>query len=692
MVLTVQRQLARMLFVSIIILLMLSPISTTEGKVIEYVVEDENVEHVAISPDGAYIAAAVDYRDVYLLDSKGDMIWRKTFSSWVERLSISDVDHLTLITTGSELKLFDVKGDLIWEKVYDEESDAAISTDIPGPSPPSEVAGYNEVSDAAISADGRYIVVVASDSGEYQVNILDRIENDSIFYSLGEEGKVSVSANADYIAIGTSDRFVHLIDRQGRLLWKNKLNMTTGSIGSISISPDGGYIALSAYSIFLYARNGTFLWEGDSETWGTRAISISSDGKYIATSNSDITLFDRSGKKIWSYDIPEGKSLEDIAISSDGSLISAAARSFVVPGFGAIYVLDNPPGTELIKKPSEAPSRIDIYNEPGYVLIGRSVKVYGDLDPPLTSAEIKLSYTKPNGEKFYKSVYTNTDSSFSDVVSTDQFGTWIVNATFSGTGEIKPSEASTRFAVEAVEEKFETQSYQPVGQVTMEVGERRSFKTVKSGNMFYKYKVAECPDFILYYGSYTEMLFGGDDYIKSTIKVMPNAVPGVHRVRVDYGWSGSPIVVGEITYTYQLIFNIEVVPRNEKYATSLTLSVEGKGDTFNATGTAQITVNGFKAPAPSSNITLTYTKPDGREITRIVATGKDGSFIDQLKADVGGGWKAKAVWNGNSARLSSSSETALFNVETSQGFPMAYIFMATAIVLILIVVFIRMRK
>jgi len=661
--------LARMLFVSIIILPMFSPISTTEGKVIEYVVEDENVEHVAISPDGVYVAAAVDYRSVYLLDSKGDMIWNKNLSSRVERLSISDVDHLTLITTGSDLKLFDVKGDIIWEK------------------------GYTQVSDAAISADGRYIVVVASDSGEYKVNILDRIENDSIFYSLGEEGKVSVSANADYIAIGTSDRFVHLIDRQGRLLWKNKLNTTTGSIGSISISPDGGYIALSAYFIFLYAKNGTFLWEGDSETWGTRAIAISSDGKYIATSNSDITLFDRSGKKIWSYDIPEGKSLEDIAISSDGSLISAAARSFVVPGFGAIYVLDNPPGTELIKKPSKAPSRIDIYNEPGYVLIGRSVKVYGDLDPPLTSAEIKLSYTKPDGEIFYKSVYTNTDSSFSDVVSTDQIGTWIVNATFGGTGDIKPSEASTRFAVEAVEEKVETQSYQPVGQVTMEVGERRSFKTVKSGNMYYKYKVVDCPGFILYYGSYTEMLFGGDDYIESTIKVMPNAVPGVHRVRVDYGWSGGPIVVGEITYTYQLIFDIEVMPRSEKYATSLTLFVEGRGgDTFNATGTAQITVNGFKAPAPSSNITLTYTKPDGREMTRTVATGKNGSFIDQLKPDVGGGWKAKAVWNGNAARLSSSSETVLFNVDTSQAFPMAYIFMAAAIVLILIVVFIRMRK
>ncbi len=69
----------------------------------------------------------------------------------------------------------------------------------------------------------------------------------------------------------------------------------------------------------------------------------------------------------------------------------------------------------------------------------------------------------------------------------------------------------------------------------------------------------------------------GDDYIGSTIMVMPWGKPGTYRIRTEWGWSGSPIYTGTFTYTYQLDFNLVVKPPQEKYVTSVELTVKGKG-------------------------------------------------------------------------------------------------------------------
>jgi hypothetical protein len=626
------------LSITLLILASLAEIPAAQGKVVEYVVEVEDVDQVAISPDGLYVAAVVDKRSVYLLSSAGDLLWTKSFSSWVDAVSVSGGDHAVVVASGTELFLFDSGGAQAWKKTF------------------------NDVSDAAISGNGAYIVAaVADSSSKYGVVVMDR-GGSTLYQSTSglSEPCLSVSSDASYIAVGSS-RDVVLMTRQCQQLWSRSTDSFVEAVGVSS----GGMVAAEAYSISLFDAEGKLLWGGERETWGSSAVSISGDGEYIAAAiSSNVTLLDAEGKKVWSRRVGERLSLEDVAMSSDGARVAAAARSFYSPGQGTIYIIDNPPGTEVVKMPSVLPSKLGCYPDHGYLQIGRSVKVSGSLTPQTPSAEVKLAYRKPGGESFTRTVYTGSDGSYSDSVTVDQVGSWQVNATFAGSGSLKPSNSTTRFTVELVEDKMGAQPYQPLGMVTMEAGERRFFETTKTGSFYYDYRVIEAPSSIEYSGSYTEV-FGGEDYIGSTIKVMPWTKPGTYRIRTEWGWSTGPFVTGTFTYTYQLGFDLVVTAPATKYVTNLALSANGEGDSFDIAGTSYIVINGYEAPMPRQEVTLTYTKPDGKESTKMVTTGEDGSFLDKLRTDAGGAWKVRASLEGNEAMEAATSEAVSFNAEAA---------------------------
>ncbi len=613
------------------------------GTITEYTVEVEDVDQVAISPDGQFIVAVVEQRSVYALSSAGDFLWSKSFTSWVDAISISGGDHAILVASGRDLFLLDSKSNQIWKKTF------------------------SDISDAAISGNGAYIVVGVTDSSfKNMVQVLDR-DGNTLSQSTVASGELhlSVSSDASYIAVGSS-RDVILLNKQCQLLWSEKTDIYVGSVAVSS----SGQVAVEASSLSLFDGSGALLWGGEAWTSSPYRVSISGDGKYVAASiGSDIILLDSGGTTIWSHKVGKNLMLEDIAFSSDGMVVVAAARSFVSPGQGMIYILDNPPGTEVIQKPSIArlrDSRLECYSDSSFSQIGRTVRVFCSIAPSTASAEIELEYTSPSGEILTRTVSTNMYGSYSDSLTTDQIGTWRVNATFAGSDSLKPSNSSTRFYVEVVEQKENVPPYQPDSTIAMESGERRFFKTPKNGMPFYKYNVLEVPPSVEYSGSYTEVFGGMDpDYIGSTIKVMPWATPGTYKIRTEWGWSGSPIVTGTFTYTYKLDFNIEVKPPQTKYATDITIAAEGKGDAFNATGATYIKINGYDAPLPGQTITLTYTRPNGQELKRTITTNKDGTFNDKIRTDAGGDWRVKATFGGSTVLESSSSADASFKAEAT---------------------------
>jgi len=100
-----------------------------------------------------------------------------------------------------------------------------------------------------------------------------------------------------------------------------------------------------------------------------------------------------------------------------------------------------------------------------------------------------------------------------------------------------------------------------VEEVTMEAGETRAFRTEWEGQTHYRYRVAECPTWIEYVGAFTQVFRGGFDYITSTLRVRPDAPPGVYRVRADWGWSDSPMTFRGVKYTLRLGFDVTVTPK-----------------------------------------------------------------------------------------------------------------------------------
>lgn len=257
------------------------------------------------------------------------------------------------MAAGKELFLFDSGGVQAWKKTF------------------------GDVSDAAISGDGAYIVAAVSDSSSsYVVLVMDRGGNTLSQSTLGpSEPCLSVSSDASYVAVGSSMDVI-LMTRQCKQLWSRRMS---SSVGSVAVS-SGGLVAVEAYSISLFDGGGKLLWGGDSETWGSSGVSISGDGKYVAAAiSSNVTLLDAVGKKVWSRRVGERLSLEDVAMSLDGASVAAVARSLYSPGQGMVYILDNPPGTEVVKKPSVLPSKLGCYSDHGYLLIGGASRSTGPL-------------------------------------------------------------------------------------------------------------------------------------------------------------------------------------------------------------------------------------------------------------------------------------------------------------------------
>jgi len=142
-------------------------------------------------------------------------------------------------------------------------------------------------------------------------------------YKTGESVEsVSVSPDGSYIAAGSrDDGNVYFFNREGKLLWKHKPPGVIGgcdAVGAISVSSDGSYIAVGGdYVLFLFSREGKLLWSYETG-WGVRDVSVSSNGSYIVEADDAglVRLFSREGERLWS------KSGCYVDISSDSSFIA----------------------------------------------------------------------------------------------------------------------------------------------------------------------------------------------------------------------------------------------------------------------------------------------------------------------------------------------------------------------------------
>ncbi len=137
---------------------------------------------------------------------------------------------------------------------------------------------------------------------------------------------VSVSPDGSYIAAGSDDHKVYLFSRSDNApLWSYA---TDSMILSVAVSENGSYVVTGGaddYKVHLFDNNGTLLWSYQTQGW-VESVAISEDGSYIVAGSWDenIYLFSRdSSTPLWSY--KTGGKVLSVAISEDGSYIAAGS-------------------------------------------------------------------------------------------------------------------------------------------------------------------------------------------------------------------------------------------------------------------------------------------------------------------------------------------------------------------------------
>jgi len=180
----------------------------------------------------------------------------------------------------------------------------------------------------SISANGEYIAVGSWDD---TINLFDKDSNTPIWsYTTGDNVRgITISADGEYIVAGSKDKKIYLFGKDSNTpLW----SYTTGDGAyPVAISADGEYIAAGSYDGNIYFFNkdsSTPLWSYD--TGGTVYMTdISADGEYIAVGsgnpNPKVYLFDKdSNTPLWTCNT--GGAVRWVAISEDGEYIAAGSN------------------------------------------------------------------------------------------------------------------------------------------------------------------------------------------------------------------------------------------------------------------------------------------------------------------------------------------------------------------------------
>jgi WD40 repeat protein len=143
---------------------------------------------------------------------------------------------------------------------------------------------------------------------------------------------VDISRDGSYIAAGTENNYVYLIDKSGQCLWKYSAK---GAIYEVAISEDGQYVSAGGFdgNLYYFEKSGEMAWE--SPGGQIYELTMSDNGEYLAISRSNgnligirrpctIEYYNKEGLKIWDYSTNDW--ISSLDISPDGSYVAAGCH------------------------------------------------------------------------------------------------------------------------------------------------------------------------------------------------------------------------------------------------------------------------------------------------------------------------------------------------------------------------------
>jgi hypothetical protein len=236
----------------------------------------DGFREIRISNNGRYIATGDTVGNLYLLHREnGEIIWQRFVNGQVRAIKFYDDDSHLLVGSGSgHLYLYDINGNLKW-KVY------VYSW------PYGFIATTPDWLYVAVGGHMSFLLFISNEANE-RASVLWTYETSGGFRW------ADISPDASFVVAGTRRELV-LLDRDGRVLWKDRGFASGGIWGSISgmITPDGKHI-LSGDIGRISIRNlrGTVLWRyRESGRGDVRFSYITSNGSKIVAATLDGYLY-----------------------------------------------------------------------------------------------------------------------------------------------------------------------------------------------------------------------------------------------------------------------------------------------------------------------------------------------------------------------------------------------------------------
>jgi WD40 repeat protein len=329
----------------------------------------EGVYRIAISPDGRFIAANAGCGHIYLFDREGNLLWKHEIGcDSLPAGLVSVSSNGELVAEGSHVyprRFMDYNNNYIY--LFNREGDLLWSYKIP----------RARVNGVAISPSGEFIVAAVTDYSAHARGGRDK----NYIYLFNREGNLiwrydiggsclglEISSDGEIVVVASSnlETYIYLFDRDGHLLWRYKIpeklpQYATSISPSISISPDGKFIAVITESGYIYC----VYIEGMARIPDLKTIEIanprleleickyniyiSPGGKFIVISKdycSDyLYLFNTEGSVaslLWSCRVYGGCPFVCVDISSDGRFMAVGTGDELVERGGSIYLFMMP--------------------------------------------------------------------------------------------------------------------------------------------------------------------------------------------------------------------------------------------------------------------------------------------------------------------------------------------------------------
>ena len=235
------------------------------------------LDGLAVVPDGSFIAVGATDQEkkghLMLFDQDGNKLWDHQIDGRIETVAVSKNGYVVAGPRDRYIYLYDRNGELIFEYFANSDYD---------------------IQDTAIASDETFFLF----GSEHKYLNCYTLKGDLLWQKeTGSLCNIRISADGEYIAVGTADSTLFLFDKNGNKLWGKKVT-DAFYIEEVAISAHGEYIAINTVRGFflptlyldVYSKEGELLWQYEGNQ-PFMAIAMSDDGHYIAAGNQNTLVF-----------------------------------------------------------------------------------------------------------------------------------------------------------------------------------------------------------------------------------------------------------------------------------------------------------------------------------------------------------------------------------------------------------------